>query len=202
MIPTWPWQDIELAKALYASSPAAQKAHPTDNEHGVDLILGGHDHLYYIARGATAWEGYDLTHEVLGAERDEGDILIVKSGTDFRDLSEFTLTLEDTPPGSIRRKVIKEIRGAYTPAGEGAQKCGADGSGAQARATRRSRTRRRTHASKSCSSRSSRPSRTRSRHPYARPRLNLTSARSSSACKRWAARPARGASLPAPPLHC
>lgn len=54
---------------------------------------------------------------MLGAEHDEGDILIVKSGTDFRDLSEFTLTLEDTPPGSVRRKVIKEIRGTYVPCG-------------------------------------------------------------------------------------
>ena len=61
---------------------------------------------------------------MLGAERDEGDVLIVKSGTDFRDLSEFTLTLEDTPPGSIRRKVIKEIRGAYAPTGDGNQNRG------------------------------------------------------------------------------
>ncbi|TFY68914.1 hypothetical protein EVJ58_g733 [Rhodofomes roseus] len=103
--------DIALAKALRASSPAAQEEHPIYNEHGVDLILGGHDHLYYISHGATAWEGYDLAHPVLGAEDDKGDVLIVKSGTDFRDLSEFTLELFETPPGSVRRKVIKEIRG-------------------------------------------------------------------------------------------
>lgn len=48
---------------------------------------------------------------MLGAEHDEGDVLIVKSGTDFRDLSEFTLELEDTPEGSVRRKLIKGIRG-------------------------------------------------------------------------------------------
>lgn len=59
----------------------------------------------------TSWEGYDLTQEVLGAEGDKGDVLVVKSGTDFRDLSEFTLELEDTPSGSIRRKVIKSIIG-------------------------------------------------------------------------------------------
>ena len=61
---------------------------------------------------------------MLGAERDEGDVLIVKSGTDFRDLSEFTLTLEDTKPGSIRRKVIKELRGTYARARERAQEEG------------------------------------------------------------------------------
>ena len=48
---------------------------------------------------------------MLGAEADEGDVLIVKSGTDFRDLSEFTLELEDTPEGSVRRKLIKSIHG-------------------------------------------------------------------------------------------
>ena len=63
----------------------------------------------------TSWEGYDLTQEVLGAEADKGDVLIVKSGTDFRDLSEFTLELEDTPPGSTRKKVIKSITGQYHP---------------------------------------------------------------------------------------
>ena len=104
-------QDIALAKALHASSPAAQKEKPIDNEHGVDLILGGHDHLYYASHGVTSWEGFDITHPVLGAEQDKGDVLIVKSGTDFRDLSEFTLNLVDTLPGSVRRKVIKEIRG-------------------------------------------------------------------------------------------
>lgn len=93
--------------------------------HGVDLILGGHDHLYYVARGATSWEGYELTHPVLGAEHDAGDVLVVKSGTDFRDLSEFTLTLVDTPPGSVRRKIIKEIHGVYTYIKGGS---GADGS--------------------------------------------------------------------------
>lgn len=52
-----------------------------------------------------------MNEEVLGAEADEGDVLIVKSGTDFRDLSEFTLELEDTPEGSVRRKLIKSIHG-------------------------------------------------------------------------------------------
>lgn len=77
----------------------------------MDILLGGHDHLYYVSKGATSWEDYDVKQEVLGAENDKGDVLLVKSGTDFRDLSEFTLELEDTPSGSVRRKTIKSITG-------------------------------------------------------------------------------------------
>jgi 2',3'-cyclic-nucleotide 2'-phosphodiesterase (5'-nucleotidase family) len=83
--------------------------------HGVDLLLGGHDHLYYVSKGVTAWEDFDVTKTVLGAEGDLGDVLVIKSGTDFRDLSEFTLELDDTPSMSVRRKVIKGIRGGSGP---------------------------------------------------------------------------------------
>ena len=105
-------QDVALAKALGAHSPSVQDANDTASKHGVDLILGGHDHLYFVTKGVTAWEGYDVNQEVLGAEDDKGDVLIIKSGTDFRDLSEFTLDLEDTAQGSVRTKLIKGIRGA------------------------------------------------------------------------------------------
>lgn len=37
---------------------------------------------------------------------------VVKSGTDFRDLSEISLELEETPDGSIRRKIIKRMSGS------------------------------------------------------------------------------------------
>lgn len=77
----------------------------------MDIILGGHDHLYYASKGVTSWEGYDAAKGTLGSEGDVGDVLVVKSGTDFRDMSEFTLELEDTPPGSVRRKVINAIHG-------------------------------------------------------------------------------------------
>ncbi|KAI8998871.1 Metallo-dependent phosphatase [Trametes punicea] len=105
--------DIALAKQVHALSPSAQQSKPIDNIHGVDIIFGGHDHLYYISRGVTSWENHDLNQEILGAEEDHGDVLIVKSGTDFRDLSEVTLELADTPPGSVRKKVIKAIRGKH-----------------------------------------------------------------------------------------
>jgi len=47
----------------------------------------------------------------IGAEGDEGDVLVIKSGHDFRDFSELILELEPCPVGSIRGKVIKTIRG-------------------------------------------------------------------------------------------
>jgi len=77
----------------------------------VDLRLGEHDHLYYASKGVSSWENFDITEKILGAEDDHGDILVVKSGTDFRDLSEITLELEDTPPNCVRTKVIKRITG-------------------------------------------------------------------------------------------
>ena len=104
-------QDIALAKALLALSPSAQTQTDIASSHGADILLGGHDHLYYVSKGVTSWQGFDVNEEVLGAENDQGDVLVVKSGTDFRDLSEFTLELEDTPTGSVRRKVIKQITG-------------------------------------------------------------------------------------------
>ena len=82
--------------------------------HGADIVFGGHDHLYYISKGVTSWENHDINQDVLGGEEDHGDVLVVKSGTDFRDLSECTLELADTPDGSVRRKVIREIRGQYS----------------------------------------------------------------------------------------
>lgn len=104
-------QDIALAKRVHALSPSAQEKNSIANIHGADLIFGGHDHLYYISKGMTSWEGYDLKQEALGAEQDLGDVLVIKSGTDFRDLSEVILELANTPEGSVRRKVIRSIRG-------------------------------------------------------------------------------------------
>jgi 5'-nucleotidase len=106
-------QDIQLAKDLFASSPSAQGTRPIAGEHGVDIILGGHDHEYFASKGMTSWEGYDTSKTSIGSDADHGDILVVKSGTDFRELSELTLELEDTPSGSVRRKVIKAVHGSY-----------------------------------------------------------------------------------------
>ncbi|KAJ3515958.1 hypothetical protein NLJ89_g1419 [Agrocybe chaxingu] len=103
--------DIDLAKELFALSPSGQSTTPIASEHGVDLILGGHDHLYFVGRGVTSWDGFDVNEKVLGAESDAGDVLVIKSGSDFRDLSEINLELIATPEGSARRRVISKITG-------------------------------------------------------------------------------------------
>ncbi|KAF8906004.1 Metallo-dependent phosphatase-like protein [Gymnopilus junonius] len=103
--------DIGLAKELLALSPTAQESHPICSKHGVDLILGGHDHIYFVSHGVGSWENHDLTKKVLGAEHDHGDILVIKSGTDFRDLSEINLKLVPTAANNVRRMVISEITG-------------------------------------------------------------------------------------------
>lgn len=103
--------DIRLARAIGAISPAGQMNRNITEEHGVDLLLGGHDHVYWVSKGVTEWEGYDLQSPQSDAGDDHGDVLVVKSGTDFQDLSELSLTLKDTPAGSVRRKVIQTITG-------------------------------------------------------------------------------------------
>ncbi|KAJ7824797.1 Metallo-dependent phosphatase [Mycena olivaceomarginata] len=103
--------DIKLAKALSALSPTAQAKINIASEHGVDLLLAGHDHFYWISKGVTEWDGYDLQTPHPDAKDDQGDVLVVKSGTDFQDISEVILTLKDAPAGSIRIKLIQEIRG-------------------------------------------------------------------------------------------
>lgn len=51
-------------------------------------------------------------HGTSGRENEGDDVLIVKSGTNFYDLSELNLILEDsTDEGSVRRKVIRGISG-------------------------------------------------------------------------------------------
>jgi len=99
-----PLQDIQLAKELVA------RPSPDPTQHGVDLLLGGHDHLYFVSKGVAAWDGYVIGSESLGAEQDDG-VYVIKSGSDFRDLSDMELVLEDMPEGSVRRKTIKEIKG-------------------------------------------------------------------------------------------
>jgi 5'-nucleotidase len=54
--------------------------------------------------------------DVLGAEEDHGDVLVVKSGTDFRDLSAITLELDDAPASSVRNKLIRRITGTHISA--------------------------------------------------------------------------------------
>ncbi|KAH7107747.1 Metallo-dependent phosphatase [Auriculariales sp. MPI-PUGE-AT-0066] len=94
--------DIVLARDLGARTADTDVA----NTHGVDLILGGHDHCFYMGRAITS----DFNPDgMLGAEKDDG-VLLVKSGTDFHDLSELTLELVDSPE-TIRKKIVKSVTG-------------------------------------------------------------------------------------------
>ncbi|KXN90361.1 putative 5'-nucleotidase [Leucoagaricus sp. SymC.cos] len=103
--------DIKLAQELGALSTSGQVVRDIKSEQGVDLILGGHDHIYWISKGVNGWENFDVNAQQHSAAEDLGDTLIVKSGTDYQDLSEISLVLEDTPTGSIRKKIIQEIKG-------------------------------------------------------------------------------------------
>ncbi|KAG8970563.1 hypothetical protein FRC03_006692 [Tulasnella sp. 419] len=97
--------DITLAKQLNAVPGPDSAA-----THGVDIIFGGHDHMYYIGQGIKQWDGYNFSETVLGAEKDDG-LLIVKSGTDFRDLSSLEVEVVDCPEGSVRKKRVQSIKG-------------------------------------------------------------------------------------------
>jgi len=57
---------------------------------GVDIILGGHDH-HYVAKTL-------------------GEVVMIKSGTDFRTLTEVSVTLPACEAGETRRPVVKHKR--------------------------------------------------------------------------------------------
>jgi 5'-nucleotidase len=106
------FKDIELARELFAFSPEHQKTTPIYMEDGVDLVLGGHDHVYWLSDGISEWEGFERDNVLSENKNDTGkDVLVIKSGSDFKDISDITLTLQDTPPGSVRKKVITKIKG-------------------------------------------------------------------------------------------
>jgi len=59
-----------------------------------------------------AWDDYVIGSESLEADQDDG-VYVIKSGSDFRDLSDMVLVLEASPKESVRRKIIKEIKGKH-----------------------------------------------------------------------------------------
>ncbi|KAK7460444.1 hypothetical protein VKT23_009166 [Stygiomarasmius scandens] len=103
--------DVSIAKKLVALSPSAQKTHSIASTQGADIILGGHDHMYFASKGMTSWDNYDLSQVSGGGEEDDGSILLFKSGYDFRELSELQLELVETPKGSVRNVVISKVTG-------------------------------------------------------------------------------------------
>ncbi|RXK38756.1 hypothetical protein M231_03932 [Tremella mesenterica] len=97
--------DIALANELGAVHG------PDSSRHGVDLLIGGHDHVSFYKKWAKSWEGYSGDHEAPGTEKDKG-VMLIKSGTDFRDLSSATLSLSP-PTNSIRRRTIMSLTGVH-----------------------------------------------------------------------------------------
>ncbi|KAN0061635.1 hypothetical protein ACQY0O_006561 [Thecaphora frezii] len=94
--------DIDFANAVGAV------ASPDPDQHGVDLVLGGHDHIYYVGNGAAAYEGDEFGRGQPGTENDQA-ALVVKSGTDFRDLSELKLELSERDEAKVRRRTIQRL---------------------------------------------------------------------------------------------
>ncbi|TKY86649.1 hypothetical protein EX895_004288 [Sporisorium graminicola] len=94
--------DIDFANAVGAVS------NPDPASHGVDLVLGGHDHIYYVGNGASSFSGEDFPRGEPGTEKDEA-AMVVKSGTDFRDLSELQLELTDKDDSAVRKRTIKSL---------------------------------------------------------------------------------------------
>ncbi|SPO22951.1 related to 5`-nucleotidase precursor [Ustilago trichophora] len=94
--------DIDFANAVGAVS------NPDANSHGVDLVLGGHDHIYYVGNGASKFSGDEFPRGEPGTEKDTA-AMVVKSGTDFRDLSELKLELTDPDNSAVRRRTIKSL---------------------------------------------------------------------------------------------
>lgn len=70
--------------------------------------------MYYIGNGASkSWTGFSGDHTAKGTEDDKVCHLI-KSGTDFRDLTSAVLTL--SPPSSssaVRKQTISELTGEH-----------------------------------------------------------------------------------------
>ncbi|KAI9274933.1 Metallo-dependent phosphatase-like protein [Helicostylum pulchrum] len=91
----------------------------------VDLVLGGHDHFYFVSNAVQivgdAWSreknlddvGYDP--EQHADDNDEGDdqypVLVVKSGTDFREFSYLKLEIDNDTFG---KKYIKSLSAERT----------------------------------------------------------------------------------------
>ncbi|KAJ9478434.1 5'-nucleotidase [Pseudozyma hubeiensis] len=94
--------DIDFANAVGAFS------NPDPNSHGVDLVLGGHDHIYYVGNGASDYSGDEFPRGEPGTEKDER-AMVVKSGTDFRDLSELRLELSDANDSAVRKRTILSL---------------------------------------------------------------------------------------------
>ena len=64
--------------------------------------------MYYIGRGADTFSGDSFDQKIPGSE-DDNNSFIIKSGTDFHDLSEVKLTLSEPHDNAVRRRTIERL---------------------------------------------------------------------------------------------
>ncbi|CAG8514973.1 1413_t:CDS:2 [Paraglomus occultum] len=69
----------------------------------IDLMLGGHDHFYYVGKGCEMKDGW--TRQSIDGDQEDDGVKLVKSGTDFRELSIVECEIGE----SGGRKVIKKV---------------------------------------------------------------------------------------------
>lgn len=80
----------------------------------LDLLLGGHDHVYYIGRGCEIASGWKRPQTDAKGTEEDRDCKIVKTATDFRALSELILDIgEDKKVQKIsvsKHEITDEVR--------------------------------------------------------------------------------------------
>ncbi|CAE6492533.1 unnamed protein product [Rhizoctonia solani] len=78
---------------------------------GVDVIFGGHNHDYFLGKGVKLVDqtGPKPSPEPSYEFENDEDLLIVKTGQDFDDLSEVVIKVEDRPNGKERKKVVTSV---------------------------------------------------------------------------------------------
>lgn len=114
-----------MAKYFNALSPDSSNS--VDELDGIDVLFGGwcccprshephsynlflgHDHFYYVSQGFPE-DSWDEKRQGASKREAEGaGLLILKSGTNFYDMSELTVELSDGKGANVKRK--KVIRG-------------------------------------------------------------------------------------------
>ncbi|KAG8708974.1 hypothetical protein FRC11_006009 [Ceratobasidium sp. 423] len=106
-------EDIKLGKRVntYTAARFSElSGHNLEDTPGVDLIFGGHDHDYYLGGGVELESTTGPGVERPAILPNDDELLIIKSGTDFEDLSEVKITVEDRRNGKERKKVVTSVK--------------------------------------------------------------------------------------------
>ncbi|KAG9121054.1 hypothetical protein FRC07_003156 [Ceratobasidium sp. 392] len=107
-------EDIKLAREVGAYPANCQ----AENIPVIDIIFGGHNHNYYLGNGVKLVGESTDAQEVKpyrSCDNGDKDLLIIKSGTDFYDLSKVEITVDTIATGSsetpepVWNKLITEV---------------------------------------------------------------------------------------------